>query len=57
MRAAVVLLLLMCVGCTLDVGQPKISIDCVEVDFPGEHVLYCDGGYVPMPTPKDAGGE
>lgn len=45
-------------GCTIDVGQPNIQIGCVEVDFPTEHVLYCDGGLVKMPGPppaKDAG--
>lgn len=41
-------------GCTIDVGQPNIEIGCVEVDFPNEHVLYCDGGEVQQP-PKDAG--
>lgn len=47
-------------GCTVDVGQPVIDIKCVEVDFPTEHVLYCDGGLVQQPPPKsdasDAGG-
>jgi len=46
---------LLCAGCTIDVGQPNISIDCVEVVFPTEHVLYCDGGQVPLSPPKDAG--
>ena len=50
------LLLLALTGCTIDVGQPQIDIKCVEVTFPNEHVLYCDGGSVPLGSPpSDAG--
>lgn len=42
-------------ACTIQVGKPDISIDCVEVDFPNEHVLYCDGGEKPLPSPSDSG--
>lgn len=56
MRFAVLLAvaLLGAMACTIDVGQPNIKIDCVEVVFPTEHVLYCDGGQVPL-SPHDAG--
>lgn len=49
------LALLLLTSCTVDVGQPNIDIQCVEIIFPGEHVLYCDGGVVPVPAARDGG--
>lgn len=52
MRLLLLTITVLCVAaCTLDVGKPNISIECVEVTFPGESVTYCDAGASP---PSDA---
>jgi len=52
-----VLFALLLTGCTIDVGQPQISIDCIEVvvEPTGEKVQYCDGGRTVVTPPSDAG--